>query len=432
MFKFNRSQLLSNKKLLLIPVLLLIVALFSHSHEERKFVQLDINSAPAPTIDTSSAKANWEQAPTYSYHIKRGDNLSVVFSRLGFSYQDLMRIMEEDLNHLSLDKLKPGNILKFWADEESGRLVKMELEFTLADRVQYTRGQDDSFAYKDISLPGTWETKALVGKVYGSFSTSAHKLGLSSTEIEEISNLLKDKLNFVKELRAGDKFSIVHKVQYIDGQETGNREVEAINIYNQGRVISAYLHNNGQFFDENGDSLQRAFDRYPSKYHRITSPFNPHRLHPVTGRLAPHNGTDFGAPLGSEVHATGDGKVIMIRNHPYAGKYIVLEHGPIYKTRYLHLSKILVKKGQKVKRGDIIALSGATGRVTGPHLHFELLVRNRPVNAVTANIPMADSVPKDEMKQFVARRNQFMKLMKDKEVMLAKQTQQTKNKKQAL
>lgn len=93
----------------------------------------------------------------------------------------------------------------------------------------------------------------------------------------------------------------------------------------------------------------------------------------------------------------------MVRNHPFAGNYVVIEHGSKYKTRYLHLSKILVRKGQKVSRGQKIGLSGNTGRVTGPHLHYELLEHNRPVDAMKANIPMASSVPSKEMKSFLAR-----------------------------
>ncbi|MDW2276950.1 peptidoglycan DD-metalloendopeptidase family protein, partial [Vibrio sp. 1074] len=137
--------------------------------------------------------------------------------------------------------------------------------------------------------------------------------------------------------------------------------------------------------------------------------------HPVTGRVAPHNGTDFAVPTGTPVVSTGDGTVIMTRKHPYAGNYVVVEHGNKYKTRYLHLSKILVKKGQKVSRGQRIGLSGKTGRVTGPHLHYELIEYGRPVNAMRANIPMASSVPKKEMATFIANRDEMDKLLKNKE-----------------
>ncbi|MFA0071441.1 peptidoglycan DD-metalloendopeptidase family protein, partial [Vibrio breoganii] len=120
-------------------------------------------------------------------------------------------------------------------------------------------------------------------------------------------------------------------------------------------------------------------------------------------RISPHNGTDFATPVGSPVYSTGDGRVIAIRNHPYAGKYIVIEHNSVYKTRYLHLSRFLVKKGHQVKRGQKIALSGTTGRVTGPHLHFEVLVRGRAVDSMKANLPLASSILPENKGAFLAR-----------------------------
>ncbi|OBT09510.1 peptidase M23 [Vibrio sp. UCD-FRSSP16_10] len=433
MFKLNQlsqqSRSRIKKGLLVLPVILILGAIFSHSQNERKFVPLNVESLASTSIDQQKPKVAKvaKSVPSYSYTVKKGDSLSAVFSKLGVPYSSLLKIMEEDLNHLSLDTLRPGNQLLFWVNGTTHTLDKMQLKFNPADIVQYTRNKDGAYTYKDVSVKGDWHTNALVGAVHGSFSQSAHKLGLNITEIRGITNLMKDKMNFARDLRAGDKFSVVHKVQTVDGIETGTREVEAIKIYNRGRVISAFLHTDGQYYDENGESLQRAFMRYPSTFHRVTSKFNPYRLHPVTGRISPHNGTDFGAPSGTPVHATGDGKVIMIRNHPYAGKYIVLEHGSIYKTRYLHLSKMLVKKGQQVKRGDVIALSGATGRVTGPHIHYEFLIRNRPVNPVTAKIPMAESVAKSDMKQFAANRDKLTQMMKAEEVLLASQNSSQNN-----
>ncbi|MFC0174250.1 peptidoglycan DD-metalloendopeptidase family protein [Vibrio comitans] len=424
----SRSRL--KKALLILPLIFGVSAVWSHTQNERKFVELNIESSVLPTAISAQNSDVIEARPTYSYIIKKGDNLSVIFAKLGVSYKSLLSIMEEDLNHLSLDTLRPGDKLTFWIDEASGVLSKMELEFNPADKVQFTRVDDDAYTFKDVSIEGEWETTALVGNVHGSFSQSANKLGMNINEIREITDLLKDKMNFTRDLRAGDKFSVVHKVQTVDGKETGSREIEAINIFNQGRVISAYLHTDGQYYDEKGESLQRAFMRYPVKNHRITSSFNPNRLHPVTGRVSPHNGTDFGVGVGTPVMAAGDGKVIMVRNHPYAGKYIVLEHGSTYKTRYLHLSRIQVKKGQQVKRGQQIGLSGSTGRVTGPHLHYELLIRNRPVNAMTANIPMAESVPKAEMTKFAANRDALLQMMKEQEVLLASQNDPQNNKQQ--
>ena len=116
-------------------------------------------------------------------------------------------------------------------------------------------------------------------------------------------------------------------------------------------------------------------------------------------------------PTGTPVLSTGDGVVTRVSNHPYAGKYIEIRHGGDYVTRYLHLHRILVNKGQSVKRGERIALSGNTGRSTGPHLHFELHVRGRPANPMKADIPMTASVPRERRAQFDQRVTELLGLM---------------------
>ncbi len=357
--------------------------------------------------------------PTFEYVIKTGDSLSQIFDQLGFGYQEMMKVMETDLNYLALDTLKPGNTLRFWRSMETGALDRMELEFNIADKVVYALNSDGSYDFEDISVPGEWRQDPLVGKINGSFSVSANKLGLNGIEIEQIVALLKEKVNFARDLRAGDKFEIVRRTHLVDGVESGKSQIEAIKLFNRGRVLSAYLHSDGQYYDAKGESLQRAFQRYPvSRKWRLSSHFNPRRLHPVTGRVTPHNGTDFATPVGTPVVSTGDGTVILTRKHPFAGNYVVVQHSSKYKTRYLHLNKILVRKGQKVSRGQKIGLSGRSGRVTGPHLHYELLVNGRPVDAMKAKIPMASSVAKKERKAFIAKRDKLDKMLKEKEATL--------------
>ncbi len=419
-----------SKKLLL--VVLSVAALFSavalSSNSDRRTVDLDLGeqvSARFTRVSDAGASADLEAQsdelsviedsytqPSFQYQIQKGDTLSNIFERFSIGYSTLLSIMEADLNILALDTLSPGDTLRFWTDDGTGVLNQMEIEFSLAHKVRYARENEQTFGYQDIQIEGDWKQELIKGEVHGSFSVSANQAGLGNYQITQIADLLKDKMNFARDLQAGDEFGVIQKVQYIDGVATGNKEIEAIMINSRRYKTAAYLHKDGQYYDANGESLQRAFIRKPVNGYRITSAFNPNRKHPVTGKETQHNGTDFGTPNGTPIRSTGDGTVVVVRNHPYAGKYVVIDHGSNYKTRYLHLSRILVKKGQKVSRGQRIGLSGSTGRVTGPHLHFELLHRNRPVNAMTANIPMADSIDSKELKQFIAKRNELDLLLK--------------------
>lgn len=420
----SRFQDLSRpKKLVLLTLPVLAAVALSSSERGRYHRTIDL-SLPESTLVNDILLSNevTTDLPSYEYEIKAGDNLSSIFNQLGFGYSELMRIMETDLNFLALDTLKPGNTLRFWRDENSQALAKMELEFSLVERAVYTRMEEGGYEFSDVKIPGVWKPFPLVGEINGSFSQSVHALGLGNSEIEQVVGLLKDKINFSRDLRAGDRFEVVQSRQFVSDQLTGNREIQAIKIYNRGRVLSAYLHSDGQYYDAKGDSLQRAFQRKPvSSSYRLSSQFNATRKHPVTGRVAPHNGTDWATPTGTPIVSTGDGVVIMTRKHPYAGNYVVIQHGSRYKTRYLHLSKILVRKGQKVSRGQRIGLSGATGRVTGPHIHYELIDRGRAVNAMKANIPMAKSVPNNQMAAFKAKRDEMDTMLKQREIELAQQ-----------
>ncbi|MDA9557248.1 peptidoglycan DD-metalloendopeptidase family protein [Vibrio sp.] len=358
--------------------------------------------------------------PTLEYQIQRGDNLSSIFARLEIDYKSLNRIMSTDKDYLALDTLRPGNMLKFWVDEQ-GQLDKMELEFSIVEQAVYSKLDDGSFAYEAVKREGRWESYPLVGEIHGSFVRSASKLGLNIRDVAQIERLFKEKLNFRRDIRAGDRFEVVQTRQYLDDQLTGNTELQAIKIYNRGRLVSAYLHSDGQYYDHKGKGLQRAFQRLPTKRrYRLSSHFNPRRKHPVTGRVSPHNGTDWATPRGTPIVSTGDGVVSMTRNHPYAGKYVVIDHGGRFKTRYLHLSRIHVTKGQTVSRGQMIGKAGSTGRVTGPHIHYELLDRGRAVNPVKAKIPLAKSVARKEMNKFTKRKNELDRLLKEE--MLAKQS----------
>ncbi|MDR9827413.1 peptidoglycan DD-metalloendopeptidase family protein [Vibrio sp. FNV 38] len=425
----NKFARLSYKKKLAFcssPILLAGVLGLIPDSENQQVVAIHIDTQPL-SIQPQPEVVEEADFPNYEYVIQKGDNLSSIFGKLGFGYQEMMQVMETDLNFLALDTLSPGNTLRFWSKEEHA-LDKMMLEFSPVDKVVYTKVDEDSFEFERVEEHGEWENRAFIGEIHGSFSQSVNGSGLGNRDIENVVGLLKDKVNFGRDLRAGDRFEIVQSRQSFEGKLTGNSEIQAIRIFNRGREVSAYLHTDGQYYDRDGESLQRAFQRKPMEgNYRLSSHFNPNRKHPVTGRVSPHNGTDWATPTGTPIVSTGDGVVAMTRNHPYAGKYVVIQHGNTYKTRYLHLSKILVKKGQTVSRGQRIGLAGATGRVTGAHIHYELMVRGRPVNPVTANIPMANSVSKEDMATFIAKRNELNSWLKDQELQLAIQSDEDNN-----
>lgn len=392
-----------HRKVLLGSVLIVGAAiLFPRQQEllpQRIPVQLDIESFLAQNVSIPSAEL-LEPKPAFQKVIVKGDTLSGLFEQGGVDQQTMHRVLEADLNVLALDTLKPGNKIQFWLND-AGELQKLTLYFNAARQVIFTRFDDGSFNVDEVNIEGIWRDRAISGQIHGSFYVSAKKIGLNAAEIQRVESLLKEKLNFARDLRAGDKFSVLLNDQYIDGEATGNSQILGVSIERGTSSINAYQNSDGNFYDEQGQSLARAFQRIPlTKNYRISSRFNPNRHHPVTGRNTPHNGTDFALPIGTKIVAPGDGIVSLVTDHRFAGKYIVIDHGNKYRTRYLHLSKALVHKGQRVSRGQVIALSGNTGRVTGPHLHYEFHINGRPVDSMKAKIPMASQLSSKEMGEF--------------------------------
>lgn len=342
--------------------------------------------------------------------IKKGDTVSAIFQNEGLSAVLLQELQEVDKQYLRLGHLLPGQKLKLLISPEN-KLLALKVIIDLANTLTFTL-QDDEFVARLETKEGEWRNSVFQGNITGSFYTNAKRAGMSASQIQQIASALQDKIDFNRQLRVGDTFRVLVSKQYIDGQYSFDSEVLAVLIKTRRQTYTAFLNEDGRYYDKNGLGLSKAYRRSPvnGKY-RISSPFNLRRLHPITKRVRPHHGTDFATPIGTKVYAIGDGVVARVGNHPAAGKYVVIKHGRKYTTRFLHLSKIYVRKGQHLKMGELIAKTGNTGRSTGPHLHYEFHINGHPVNAMKVNLPLSKAVPKKQLVVFNKRRDLFLKEM---------------------
>jgi murein DD-endopeptidase len=347
-----------------------------------------------------------------TWTITAGDTLTAIFENCHISQGVMYQILAADESLLALDILRPGNLLTFTLDRETHTLVSMELFLHAGKQILYKRVDDTSFGYEEITIPGDWKQELLKGDIVGSFYLSALRTGLTDQETGNITDIFRDRIRFAHDMRTGDRFQVIRSRQFVDKEFTGQSRIEGVRIFRGARIYSAFLFDDGTYYDYAGKSLTRALRRYPTNGHcKVTSHFSRARCHPISRRIMPHNGVDFAMPPGTPVLSTGDGVVTRVHSHPFAGKYVEIQHGSHYITRYLHLRRILVRRGQSVQRGERIALSGNSGRSTGPHLHYELHINGRPVNPLTADIPMASSVSNKKMEQFKRRVGELVALM---------------------
>jgi murein DD-endopeptidase MepM/ murein hydrolase activator NlpD len=228
----------------------------------------------------------------------------------------------------------------------------------------------------------------------------------------QLSDIFAWDIDFTTDLRDGDTFKIVVEALYLDGEFKKYGDILAAEFVNNGETYRAYrFEHNGKagYYDEEGKSLRKAFLKAPLSFRRISSGFSLGRFHPILKIYRPHHGLDYAAPAGTPVSAMGDGTVIFAGKKGQYGNLVIIRHPNGYKTYYGHLSKFGkdIKKGTKVEQGQIIGYVGSTGLATGPHLHYELRIRNRPVNPVTVKSLKGTSIPEKLMAEFRGFKNQM-------------------------
>lgn len=339
--------------------------------------------------------------PEWETHIvESGETFAVLAQKqLGMGYSEVLRLLDNVPDPKMLTHWRAGHSFDYQLDEE-GRLLSLRMMKNTREGVLVER-EDDQYAITGIERQGEPVQRLYAGTVSGSFARSAQSTGLNSSAVTELTRILEKKLDFRRDSRRGDRFQVLVESDMIEGETLDSR---VLAVKYQGERMDLTVVRNAtddNFYTPEGSSLDPAFARRPFEgNYRLSSNFNPQRKHPVTGRVSPHNGTDFAMPIGTPITAPATGRVERIGNHHAAGRFVVIRHDNGYRTRYLHLSKPLVSKGERVEMGERIALSGNSGRSTGPHLHYEVIVDNSPVNAMTVDLPENTSLDGDTLVAF--------------------------------
>lgn len=336
------------------------------------------------------------EAGVHEYVVSTGDTLSSILTQYGIDISDVSLLANQNRD---LRNLKIGQQIS-WTVNDAGDLQSLTWEVSRRETRTYNRVGNNFKETKELQK-GEWSNSVLTGRLDGSFVTSAKKAGLTNSEIRAVTKALQWQLDFAK-LRKGDQFAVLMSREILDGRSEQSQLV-GVRMRSGGKDYYAIRADDGKFYDRQGSGLARGFLRFPTiKQFRVSSNFNPRRLNPVTGRIAPHKGVDFSMPVGTPVLAVGDGEVVIAKHSGAAGNYVAIRHGRQYTTRYMHLKKLLVKPGQKVKRGDRIALSGNTGRSTGPHLHYEFWMNQQAVNPLTAKLPRSEGLSGKDRSEYLA------------------------------
>lgn len=358
--------------------------------------------------------ANERYIPSWeTYTIQAGDTFADMAGRtLGLGYSEVLKLLEDIPNKRIFTHWRIGDSFDFKTNE-AGELLALRVMKDARSGLLIERNIDSkSFEVTRFEKAAQTTERLFAGIVNGSFAQSASATGLSHAEVAELSSLLSKRINFRRDARRGDQFQVLVETDMIEDKAADSR---ILAVHYKGKKLDLAVVRNSSddnFYTPEGYNLAPAFNRKPfDGSYRISSSFNLRRKHPITGRISPHRGTDFAVNTGTSIQSPGGGRVIKSAYQANgAGNYLVIRHDNGYKTRYMHLSKRLVSEGERVSIGQKIALSGNTGRSTGPHLHYELLVNNSQVDPMRVKLPeskrlsgQALSVFKKESKQLLAK-----------------------------
>jgi murein DD-endopeptidase MepM/ murein hydrolase activator NlpD len=366
------------------------------------------SSAAAPRSPSSltGAADQASVASTMEVIVGRNDTLDAIFRRLALDPADLAAIRQLPGIRQSLDFLKPGDAIKL--THHDGTVNELSRKVSETQTLHVVR-DDAGFAARMSETPVQTRIRTASATIDSSLFQAAESAQISETVALKLANVFAWDIDFVLDIREGDRFTVVYQQIYQDGKYLRDGDVLAAEFVNNGKVYRAvrYVGDSGVvgYYTPDGKPMRKAFLRAPVEFTRVSSVFNPHRLHPILNLIRGHMGTDYAAPIGTPVHAAGDGRVSFESVRGGYGNAILLSHSNNISTLYGHLSRFArdIHVGSHVQQGEVIGYVGMTGLATGPHLHYEYLMNGVHWDPQTVKLPGADPLSADALGKFRAQ-----------------------------
>ena len=338
--------------------------------------------------------------------VRSGDSLSRLFAAHGLSAYDLEAILMLGGPTARLIALRPGDAVRVHARTD-GRIVALSAEVDETTWLEVERTAR-GFAARTVERPIERRVAFAYGSIGSSLFGSAVEAGLSGALTMSLASVFGYDIDFIQDLRAGDRFAVMYEQLWRDGEKLRDGAILAATFSNDGRDLSAvrWVRKDGraEYFAADGASMRKALMRNPVDFTRVSSGFSNARRHPILNRVRAHQGVDYAAPAGTPVRAAGDGKVVFRGQRGGYGNAVVIQHGATYSTLYGHLALFgrSTVIGARVVQDQVIGYVGMSGLATAPHLHYEVLVNGVHRNPRTVVLPDAAPLSSAERAAFVA------------------------------
>ncbi len=343
-----------------------------------------------------------------THRIRRGETFADILTRYEVPYADVLALAEAARDVFNVRRLQAGRPFHIYRDSTGARVFVYQpdpVRYVVFDRRKPMQVYVGRRAVERV-------LRTAQGVIESSLYETLQAADADPELAIRLSEIFAWQIDFYR-IQRGDRFVALYEETLIDGEPVGIERVLAARFQHRGADFYAFRfeHDGGvDYYDENGRNLRKAFLKAPLRYRRITSRYSLRRFHPIQKRYKPHLGTDYAAPTGTPVYATGDGVVIAAGYTRSNGYYVKIRHNAVYTTGYLHFSRIAkgIRPGVRVRQGQVIGYVGSTGLATGPHVCYRFWKNGCQVDPLREQLPPGEPVPDSLRDAFFALRDRLM------------------------
>jgi len=397
--------------LLLILISIAITQIYNTSKEisKKEYINLVNNLYFQKTIN--NIFENFESRfLNINHKVSKNQTLSSIFKSYKIPNEEINLVINSFNKKDKIKNLKVNKIIKISIDKYENKVLNIILPISSTKKIELTRNiEKNSFIKKEIVTNLKKKLVFKEAKINQSLYRAAMNVGISPNIIIEFARIYGFQIDFQRDIRRNDTFQIIYETFEDENNKvfkTGNIIYADLNLSNQSNAFYFFDEKNNQgHYDINGKSVKKALMKTPINGARLSSKFGM-RKHPIDGYNKMHRGTDFAAPKGTPIMASGDGIILKAAWCGGGGNCVKIKHNSSYTTVYAHLSKFAktTRKGQRVKQGQIIGYVGSTGKSTGPHLHYEVIYNGKRINSQTLKLPSGKILKGKIRKNFELKR----------------------------
>ena len=342
-----------------------------------------------------------------SHKVSRGENFNSILKKYGASDKEIRKMNSALSKFKSANTLKTNQIIKFTIEQsKNSNITYLLYPISRTKKIEFIRNiENNTFKHKEIVTNLNKKINFKEGRITHSLYKTAQNLKIPINLIVEFARIYGFQVDFQRDIRKNDSFQIMYEVFEDDNGkifETGNIIFADLVLREQNNPLYYFKYKKSEgHYDFNGKSIKKALMKTPINGARLSSSFGM-RKHPIDGFNKMHRGTDFAAPKGTPIMASGDGIIIKAKWCGGGGNCIKIKHNSTYSTVYAHMSKFAngMRQGRRVKQGQVIGYVGSTGKSTGPHLHYEVIENGKKINSQTLKLPSGKILKGKERKLF--------------------------------